>query len=148
MTIKDEITIGLRNAMKEGDTDAKRTLRLALANIKNAEIDKRAELDEQTVIAIIHKELKIREEAIEGALKSNRQDLIDEANKEIAILKKYLPEGLSEDQIEKMAKEVIEQVNATSPADMGKVMKELLPKIAGRAPGNLVSRIVKDLLQE
>ncbi|HSM23820.1 MAG TPA: GatB/YqeY domain-containing protein, partial [Anaerolineaceae bacterium] len=111
-------------------------------------IDKGKLLSDEEVISIIHKEIKSRHEVIESAKMNNRQDLIDEAENDIKILEKFLPEGLSEDQILSIVKSAIVEVDANSPADMGKVMKVVLPKIAGRAPGNLISQIVKELLQE
>ncbi|PKO18402.1 MAG: aspartyl-tRNA amidotransferase [Chloroflexi bacterium HGW-Chloroflexi-10] len=147
MSLKEELSSSLINAMKEGNDDKKRTIRLVIANIKNNEIDKGHTLSDSEIISILHKEIKMRHETIEGASKNNRQDLIDEANREIAILNTYVPVGLSETEIRELVKSVIEEIGAKSQADMGKVMKVLLPKIDGQAPGNLVSQIVKEYLQ-
>jgi len=95
----------------------------------------------------LHKEIKSRHEVIESAKLNNRQDLINEAENDIKIIESFLPEGLSVEEITEIIKQSIDEVGANSPADMGKVMKLVLPKIAGRAPGNQVSQIVKDLLQ-
>ena len=147
MTIKDQLTETLKVAMKESNNDLKRVIRMVIASVKNSEIDNGKSLTDEEVISILHKEIKSRHEVIESAKLNNRQDLIDEANSDIDILNKFLPAALSEEEILKIVKEEITAIGATSPADMGKVMKSVLPKIAGRAPGNQVSQIVKELLQ-
>jgi hypothetical protein len=96
---------------------------------------------------VLHKEIKIRNEAIEGAQKNNRQDLIDVAKIDINIISQFLPEELSDDRIHEMVRETIEDMNAKGISDMGKVMKELLPKINGQAPNSKISQIVKEQLQ-
>lgn len=146
MSVKDQLTNGLKTAMKDQDNDLKRVIRMVLSSIKNNEIDKGNELSDGDVISIIHKEIKSRHEVIDSAKINNRQDLIDEAENDIKILEKFLPEGLSEEQILSIVKAAISEVDAKSPADMGKVMKVVLPKIAGRASGNQISQIVKELL--
>ncbi len=147
MSIREQLSNALKTAMKEADTDKKRVIRMVISGIKNNEIDSRQELTDQEIISILHKEIKSRHEVIEGATLNNRQDLIDEAKNDIKIIEAFLPAGLSQDEITAIVKECIEQVGAHTPADMGKVMKIVLPKIAGRAPGNQVSQIVKELLQ-
>jgi len=147
MSIKDQLTETLKVAMKESNTDLKRVVRMVISSVKNSEIDKGKSLTDEEVISILHKEIKSRHEVIESAKLNDRQDLIDEANLDIDILNKFLPAGLSEEEILKIVKEEIAAIGASSPADMGKVMKSVLPKIAGRAPGNQVSQIVKELLQ-
>ena len=148
MLIKDQLSNELKTAMKDQNKDLKRVIRMVLSTIKNNEIDKGKLSSDEEVISIIHKEIKSRHEVIESAKMNNRQDLIDEAENDVKILEKFLPEGLSEDQILSIVKSAIVEVDANSPADMGKVMKIVLPKIAGRAPGNQISQIVKELLQE
>ncbi len=147
MDIKEQLSDSLKIAMKEADNEQKKVIRMVLSSIKNQEIDKGKMLSEEEVLSIIHKEIKSRRETIEGAKLNNRQDLIDEAQGDIKILQKYLPEGLSQEEITKLVKEAISETGAISSADMGKVMKAVLPKIAGKAPGNQVSMIVKELLQ-
>ncbi len=96
----------------------------------------------------MQKEIKSRREAIAEAEKANRPDLSQSAQDEIAVLEAYLPKGMTEDEIKTAAVLVIQELNATTPSDMGKVMKTLLPRLQGRAPGDIVSRIVRDLLQQ
>lgn len=147
MGLKDELTNELIIAMKSSDVDRKRVIRMVISSIKNNEIDKGKQLGDEDVISILHKEIKSRHEVIESAKLNQRQDLIDEAVKDISILEAFLPKGLSKEEIIDLVKSAINEENATSPTDMGKVMKNVLLKISGRAPGNQVSQIVKDLLQ-
>jgi uncharacterized protein YqeY len=147
MSLKDQLSEALKVAMKESNTDSKRVIRMVISSIKNNEIDKGKILTDEEVISILHKEIKSRHEVIEGAALNNRQDLIDEAQHDIKILNAFLPVGLNQEEIILIVKECISEISANTPADMGKVMKIVLPKIAGRAPGNQVSQIVKELLQ-
>jgi uncharacterized protein YqeY len=147
MSIKDQLSEALKVAMKESNTDSKRVIRMVISSIKNNEIDKGKVLTDEEVISILHKEIKSRHEVIEGAKLNNREDLIAEAQDDIKILNAYLPAGLSQEEIILIVKDCIAEIGAQTPADMGKVMKIALPKIAGRAPGNQVSQIVKELLQ-
>ncbi len=147
LSLKDQLSEALKVAMKESNTDSKRVIRMVISSIKNNEIDKGKILTDEEVISILHKEIKSRHEVIEGAELNNRQDLIDEAQHDIKILNAFLPAGLSQEEITIIVKECIAELGAHTPADMGKVMKIVLPKIAGRAPGNQVSQIVKELLQ-
>ena len=147
MSLKDQLSEALKVAMRESNTDSKRVIRMVISSIKNNEIDNGKVLTDEEVISILYKEIKSRHEVIEGAELSNRQDLIDEAQHDIKILNAFLPAGLSQEEITLIVQECIVEVGAHTPADMGKVMKMVLPKISGRAPGNQVSQIVKDLLQ-
>jgi len=146
MNLKENISNSLKIAMKENNIEAKSAIRSILAAIKNIEIDKGTILRDQEIIAVLHKEIKIRDETIEGAQKNNRQDLINLAQNDIKIISQFLPEELSDDLIREMTRKTIEEINAKSISDMGKVMKELLPKIDGRAPNSKISQIVKEQL--
>lgn len=146
MSIKDELTNAVKESMKSGDNMAKLTLRGVLAAIKQVEIDQRIELKDEDVLGILQKQVKSRNESISDAEKAGRQDLIDEAKAEISLLEKYLPAGLSEEEVKVIVEEAIAEVGASSPADMGNVMKVLMPKVKGKADGSLVSKMVKDLL--
>lgn len=148
MSLKERLSNELKQAMKESNNDKKRVIRMIISSIKNIEIDQGKQLDDAEITSILHKEIKSRHEVIESAKLNNRQDLINEAENDIKIIENFLPEGLSVEEITEMIKQSINEVGANSPADMGKVMKLVLPKIAGRAPGNQVSQIVKDLLQK
>lgn len=148
MSIRDELTEALKKSMKENNAEEKRVIRSILASIKNIEIDNRMTLTDQEIISVLHKEIKVRNESIEGAQKNNRVDLIDEAQNDIKIISRFLPIGMSDEEIRKITRTTIEGLGAKLPSDMGKVMKELLPIINGRAPNSKVSQIVKELLTQ
>jgi uncharacterized protein YqeY len=116
------------------------------AAIKNAEISKREKLNENEIIAIIASNLKKVEESLDIFIKGQRPDLADKAKKEIEIIKEYLPEQLSEEEIKKVAKGIILKFNFKSSKDIGLVMREIMPQLKGKADGKLVNKIVRDLL--
>ncbi|MBL7162216.1 MAG: GatB/YqeY domain-containing protein [Anaerolineales bacterium] len=146
MSTKEKLTQSLKEALKAKDERRKRVVRMAMTSIKNAEIDKKGELDEPDVLAIIQKEVKARHETIEGARQAKRDDLIAEAEAEIALLEEYLPKALSREELETLVKEAIAEAGATSPNEMGQVMKVLMPKVRGRADGKEANQIVRELL--
>jgi uncharacterized protein len=146
MEIKKTLEADLKNAMRINDDTSKRTIRMALSNIKFAEIERRTPLDEGQIIDLLHKEIKTRWETIEEAKKISRQDLINVNLAEIEIIKRYLPEEMSEEEIMKFVREAIQEVDANSPADMGKVMKVVLPKLKGKASNEKISNVVRRLL--
>jgi len=146
MTLKQTLQNTLTKAMKAQDEDTKRTMRLVLSSIKLVEVDEGGEVDESRILSILQKELKTREDIILEAKTVNRVDLINKAKNEMKILSQFLPKQISEHDIEQLALEVIEEVDAKSIKDMGIVMKNLLPKLKGRASGQAVSRIVRNLL--
>ncbi len=133
--------------MRQKDELRKRTLRLALAAIKLAEVEKGAPLDEGALLGIIQKEIKTRQEMIEDARRAGREDLIATAEAEMAVLREFLPPPLDAEALEKLAQETIAAVGAKSMKEMGKVMAALMPKVQGRADGKQVSAIVRRLLQ-
>ncbi len=147
MDKKTELNNAVKDAMRSGDEVSKRTIRMVLAAIKQVEVDRRVSLDDAAVISIIQKEIKLRKEAFEEARKANRTDLSDDAQSEIDVLNVFLPKGLSTEELRLLVTDAISEVGASVQADMGKVMKVLLPKIAGRAPGDQVSAMVRELLQ-
>lgn len=148
MDIKTKLENSVKDAMRAGDDVTRGTVRMVLAAIKQVEIDQRVTLDDSAIFGILQKEIKTRREAMDEAGKANRSDLIAENEAEINVLKKFLPEELSENELMVLVKEAIAEVGAISPADMGKVMKILLPRIQGRAPGDSVSKAVRLLLQQ
>jgi hypothetical protein len=120
---------------------------MALAAIRMAEIDKRGPVDDDTVVAILLKEVKSRQEVIAESEQANRPDLIEEAIGEIAILEQFLPPPFTPQELEALVREVIAEVGATSAREMGAVMKVLVPRLEGRATGNEASQAVRKLLQ-
>jgi uncharacterized protein YqeY len=119
-----------------------------MAAIKETEIDKQSDLDDSDVLRIIQKEAKARLDTIADAQKAKRPDLEERAEAELAILKEFLPEELSQEKIEALVRETIAEVGAASMADMGAVMKAIMPKIQGRADGGQVSQAVRQALQK
>lgn len=146
MEIQKRIEKDFKNALKAGDEVSKRSLRMVLASIKLVEVEKGRSLSDGEVLAIIQKEIKSLRETISDAEKAGRKDLIAEAESEIVILEKYTPQPLSDDEIDDMAREAIAEVDASSPQEMGKVMKVLMPRVQGRAEGSKVSAAVRELL--
>ena len=146
MDIKTQLNESMKDAMRSGDTVRKNTVRMALAAIKQVEVDKRTTLDDLAVIALLQKEIKNRKEAIEEAKRANRDDLIKDNQAEIAVLEAFLPEAMSADELREIVKAAIAETDASAPSDMGKVMKVALEKVAGRAPGGEVSAMVKEQL--
>ena len=146
MDIKTQLNEAMKDAMRSGDAVRRTTVRMALAAIQQAEKDKQIELDDLAVIALLQKEIKNRKEAIEEAKKAERDDLIGENEAEIAVLEVFLPEAMSADELREIVSAAIAETGAVAMADMGKVMKVALPKVAGRAPGGEVSAMVKELL--
>lgn len=146
MTTKDQLQFDLKEAMLKKDVMRKTTIRMTLAAIKNAEIDKGHELDDDEIQAILQKEVKSRRETIEAAKRAKRQDIITENEAEIEILDTYLPQQISTDEINVMAREAIDETGATSPNEIGQVMKVLMPRIRGQAEGKEVNQIVRKIL--
>jgi len=147
MNKKQTIQNALTAAMKARDEDTKRTLRLVMTTIKLAEVDHGGELDDERILSILQKEVKIRQDTIIEAEGAQRDDLADAARREMAILNKFLPQQMDEDDLVALAKHVIAETGAVGVQSMGEVMKVLMPKLAGRASGQDASRIVRNLLQ-
>jgi uncharacterized protein YqeY len=148
MDLRSRIEADLKDAMRASDDLRRRTLRMVMAGLKLADIEKGVKLDELAIIAIIQKEIKSRREAIIDAEKASRPELIQANLEEIQVLETYLPQGLSETELKAMALEVIRELQAVNPTDMGKVMKAMLAKLQGRAAGDQVSKVVRELLQK
>ncbi len=148
MDTRQRLESDVKDAMRAKDELRKRTLRMALSSIRLAEIENRAALDEQATLALLHKEIKSRQESIADAERAGRPDLIEESQAEITILETYLPEQFSEQELEALARQAIDQAGATSPKEMGQVMKILMPQLEGRATGNDASQVVRRLLAE
>jgi uncharacterized protein YqeY len=147
MNFREKIDADLKAAMKERNEDRKRVLRLILAAIKLAEVEKSATLDDTGIANIIQKEIKIRREALEGAEAAHREDIIAMTNQEIAILEEFLPPQLTEEELIDIATQTANELGATSPADTGRLMKVLMPRVQGRTTGDRVSQVVRQVLQ-
>jgi len=148
MTIKTQLNDSMKDAMKSGDEVRKRTIRMALAAVKQAEVDKRIELDDAAIMALLQKEIKNRRESLEEAKKANRPDLIEANKAEIKVLEVFLPKAMPTEELRALVQAAIAETGAAGPTDMGKVMKLVMPRVAGRAPNDMVSATVKELLQK
>jgi uncharacterized protein YqeY len=143
MSLKDQITEDMKSAMKAGDKDRLKVVRLIRAAIKQIEVDQRIELDDAAVLIVLDKMVKQRRDSIEQFQKGNRNDLADIELAEIVVLKDYLPEQLSDKELDAMIDEAISSTAAESIRDMGKVMGQIKAKAAGRADMGAVGAKVK-----
>ncbi|MCH8159848.1 MAG: GatB/YqeY domain-containing protein [Proteobacteria bacterium] len=146
MSLKDQIVEDMKTAMKAGDKDRLKVVRLILAAIKQIEVDTRQELDNTAILAVLSKMIKQRHDSIEQFDKGERKDLSAIEQAEIVVIEGYLPEQLSADEIATMVNDVIAATNAKSIRDMGKVMGQIKAKAAGRADMGAVSATVKERL--
>ncbi len=143
MSLKEKLQEDLKSSMKNKDTVRKSVITLVRAAIKQYEVDNRKELGDDGVIEIISKQLKQRKDSLVEFEKAGRDDLIEETKSEIQVLEEYLPQQLSEDELEQIVIETIAEVGATSMKDMGKIMSTIKPKTAGRADGRKINELVK-----
>ena len=134
--------------MKSGDEVRKRTVRMVLAAIKQVEVDKQAPVEDLAIVALIQKEIKNRREAVEEAKKANRPELVNDNEAEIKVLEVFLPKAMPAEELRALALAAIVETGASAPSDMGKVMKIVMPRVAGRAPNDMISSIVKELLSK
>ena len=136
----------MKEAMKSGDAVRLRTVRMVNAAIKQVEVDKRVPMDDAGVMSLLQKEIKNRREALDEAKKANRADLVADNEAEIKVLEVFLPKAMPAEELRTLAQAAIAETGAAGPADMGKVMKILMPKVAGRAANDQISSMVKELL--
>jgi len=146
MSLKGQITEDMKSAMKAGEKDRLKVVRLIRAAIKQIEIDTREELDDAAVLAVLTKMVKQRRDSVEQFEKGDREDLAAIERAEIVVLNDYLPEQLSADELAAMVDEVIQATGAEGIRDMGKVMGQIKAKAAGRADMGAVSATVKERL--
>lgn len=143
MSLKDQLTDDMKAAMKGGDKDRLRVIRLVLADIKRVEVDTRKELDDPQLLAIVEKAVKQRRDSVEQFTRGGRDDLVANEQAEIDILETYLPEQLSDAELDALVEQVIAATGAESIRDMGKVMAAIKSKAAGKADMGAVSARVK-----
>lgn len=145
MSLKEKLANDMKEAMKAREAGKERlsVIRLVRGAIRQIEIDQRVELDDEGVLAVISKEVKQRRDSIEEFKKGGREDLVAQNEADIAILMEYLPAQLTEAEVKALVDEAVAAVGAKDPKDMGKVMKELMPKVKGKADGKLVNQLVK-----
>ncbi|MDY4697943.1 MAG: GatB/YqeY domain-containing protein [Selenomonas montiformis] len=148
MSLKEQLTNDMKEAMKAHDKDRLAVIRMVRGAVRQQEIDSRKELGDEDVLAVLSKEVKMRRDSIEEFRKGGREDLVEKTEAEIAVLMPYLPAQLSEEEIRGLVQAAVAQTGAASPKDMGKVMGVLMPKVKGRADGKTVNAIVRSMLTD
>ena len=148
MTLRDRLTEDMKQAMKDKEAGKLKlsVIRMVRSAAKNIEIDRHKELDDNELLEVVAKEVKMRKDSLEEFRKANRPDLLAVLEQEIAILMEYLPEQMTEAEVRSLVTQAVADAQASSPKDMGKVMALLIPKVKGRADGKLVNSLVKELL--
>lgn len=145
MSLIQKIEKDLNTALKASDKVVLSTLRFLMASVKNLEIEKLRELSDEETIGVIQKQIKQRQESITAFKAGKREDLVSKESQELEILSKYLPEQLAEEDLQKIISDTIKDLNA-GPADFGKVMKEVMIRVKGKADGHQVVETVKKFL--
>ncbi|MGZ4145745.1 MAG: GatB/YqeY domain-containing protein [Actinomycetota bacterium] len=140
--LRDRIADEMRASMKAREQTRTSTLRMLMAAMKNTQVEKGHELDDDEVIDVIARETKRRRESIDAFANAGRTELVEKETAELAVLESYLPERLSDDELAALVDESIAETGASSPKEMGQVMKALMPKLRGRADGAAVSAMV------
>ena len=153
MSLKEQLSADLRDAMRAGDETRRGTLRMLITAIRNAEIPPegtdasgRRELDDEGVLDVLRKEVKQRRDSIEMYSKANRTDLVAVEEAEVAVLLTYLPQQMSRGEIEAVAREIIGRLDAAGSADKGKVMPVIMAELRGKAEGRDINAVVTELL--
>ena len=147
MSIKEQLTADMKDAMKAHEKLRLSVIRSVRGAVRQAEIDGgHTELDDQGVIAVLSKEVKMRRDSLEEFQKAGRQDLVDQTQAELDVLMHYLPKQLSEAEVKSLVEEAVKATGAQTMKDMGKVMGALMPKVKGRADGKMVNTLVRSLL--
>ena len=146
INMKERLQKDMISAMKEHDKTKLDAIKLLKAAIQMEEINNKTQLTDEKIMEIIVKQIKMRKDAIEDFKKAKRDDLINKYNEEIDVLNKYLPEQLTKEEIEKIIDEAFDNIKPTSKNDMGKIMKEISPKLKARANMKMVSEIIQDKL--
>lgn len=146
-SLKDRLRDDVATAMREGDAGRRDVLRMMLAAIQQEEVDEQIVLDDDGVLSVLMKQAKQRRESIADAEKANRPDLVSLEEAELLIIEEYLPSQLTEDEVHAAATIVINDLEASSMQDMGRVMGKLMPKLHGQADGRIVGQVVRELLQ-
>ncbi len=146
MSLKDQITEDMKNAMRAKDSDRLGTIRLLLAAVKQKEVDERVVVDDVTLVAIVDKLIKQRKDSVAAYTQAQRMDLADKESAEIKVLEAYLPQRLSAAEVTAAVQAIVTSLDAKGPADMGRVMGVVKTQLAGKADMGLVSQAVKAAL--
>ena len=147
MSLKEELLVDMKKAMKDEKKQKLSVIRMARAAIKNMEIEDRKDLSDEEIVGVLAKEVKQRKESISEYEKVGKDDVVADLKKEIKILNKYLPEQLSKEELVDIVEETIAETGAEDMSDMGKVMGAIMPRVKGRADGNQVNELVRERLQ-
>jgi uncharacterized protein len=142
-TVQERLQSDLKIALKSGNQDAKDVIRFTLAAIKNAEIEKGGALTDEETIAVLRQQAKRRLDAVDQFRSGNRPDLVEREENELRVLEQYLPASMSDDELKALVAQVVGDVGANSPKDMGKVMPVLIARAEGRADGKRLSEAVR-----
>jgi len=145
--LRQDIELGIKEALKSGDQIRLSTLRFLLAAVQNEEIAKQREAADEDVIAVVQKQVKQHKESIEAYEKGGRQELAQKEKNELEILNKFLPQQMSEEEIKKIVDEARASLSEGDKNNFGKVMGMVMAMVKGKADGNLVSKVVKELVQ-
>lgn len=150
MSLQERLTEDVKTAMKAREAGKSRlsVLRMVKASIRNLEIDRKKELNDEEVLDVLAKEVKMRRDSMEDFRKGNRPDLVAALEEEIAILAEYLPAQLSEEEVRALVDQAVSQAQAATAKDMGKVMAILMPQVKGKADGKLVNTLVRERLNQ
>ena len=146
MSLKERLETDAKTALKSKDRVRLGLIRVVRAQVKNAEIAKKHELSEEETIEVVVSVVKARRESLDYAVKGNRSDLVLQAEQELHILADYLPQQLSEEEVQDIVQRAIRETGAESPKDMGRVMGIIMPQVKGRADGKLVNNLVRQYL--
>lgn len=145
--MREKILVDIKNAMKNQNKDLLNVLRMIKGAMQLEEINKKRELTDDEMVAVINKQIKTRKETITELSGTDRKDAIEQAEREIAILEKYMPTMMSEEEIEKVVVEILAEVQPAGMQDVGKIMGKLSPILKGKADMTLVNKIVREKLQ-
>ena len=148
MSLLQQLTSDMVTAMKKRDRETLNVVRMRKAAVQNEQIELGHDLSSDEEIAVMAREYKQRKESLEEFEKAGREDLISQAKKELAIVESYMPKQLSKDEVTSIVEGVINELNASSMKDFGKVMKSVMPKVQGQADGKLVNQVVKEQLNK
>ncbi len=147
MTMKSRLEDDLRQAMRDRDTLRRDVIRYMRSEIRNQEIRVQDDLDDQGVVQVLSRQAQQRRDSIEAFSEANRNDLVEKEQAELAIIMEYLPQQMTRDEITTLVRQVVNEVGAEGPGDMGKVMSRIMPQVRGRAEGREVNSIVMDTLR-
>ena len=148
MSLEERLQDDLKDAMRKGDATRRSVIRYLRAQIHDLQIARQADLDDDDVIGVLSRQAQQTRDSIEAFRSGNREDLVVKEEAELTIILEYLPEQMSEEELASLAAQAIEEVGATGPQDMGKVMGRLMPQIRGKAEGKAASAVVSSLLKD